>query len=61
LSRNALTVAFIVKGVDDIEAAYVALAYVDSGAAQVSALHLADLTYKSVTPHMPPSADESEL
>lgn len=55
LAGREVTVACVVKGVDDIEAAYVALAYVDSSVAQISELDLGDLAYKNVALHLPPT------
>lgn len=60
LSGGAATVVCVVKGVDDLEAAYVALAYVDSAVAQVRGLDLGDLTHRSVALHLPPTMGDSD-
>lgn len=59
LTRGSATVACIVKGVDDTEAAYVALAYVGTAAGQVDALTLGELTYSSAM-HLPPTMGDGD-
>jgi hypothetical protein len=60
LTRGRATVRFVVKGVDDLEASYVALAYVDAARAQVQGLDLGELTYRSVTPHLPSTEGDGD-
>lgn len=45
---------------DDIEAAYVALGYVDSAVPETQGLDLGALTFRSIALHLPPTMGDDD-